>query len=246
MQPEEFVYPPYGAPLVEAYNGRFEAAFVVLHPFIRVEERLAWRVTRKYPDDADIIAHGSRFPWTEVCGLSGLSSLARLNQALLTATGSLKGDFGNSSARDMLQGFLQSQPVWMPAQGRFEPLLQRNLLAIFASAGYEEVIHVPEFPNADPIVRLAVTDLEKADRPFPSGGTLLAPDLSFLFTVEWDSFFTLFYGSRAFVAGSMRKLGMEGFFATANTDHVWFNYSMGCATVTLSPEHWQLGDEGSK
>jgi hypothetical protein len=21
-------------------------------------------------------------------------------------------------------------------------------------------------------------------------------------------------------------------------EHFWFNYSMGCATVTISPEHW--------
>jgi hypothetical protein len=34
-------------------------------------------------------------------------------------------------------------------------------------------------------------------------------------------------------------LNLEGFFATPNTEHAWFNYSMGCATVTLSPEHWQ-------
>jgi len=34
-------------------------------------------------------------------------------------------------------------------------------------------------------------------------------------------------------------LNLEGFFATANTEHAWFNYSLGCATVTLSPEHWQ-------
>ena len=33
--------------------------------------------------------------------------------------------------------------------------------------------------------------------------------------------------------------GLEGFFVLPTTEHAWFNYSMGCATVTLSPEHWQ-------
>jgi hypothetical protein len=64
--------------------------------------------------------------------------------------------------------------------------------------------------------------------------------------VDWDSFFTLFYGPRRFIEEMARGLNLEGFFATANTDHAWFNYSMGCATVTLSPEHWQTAGAASK
>jgi len=98
---------------------------------------------------------------------------------------------------------------------------------------------VPEFPQSDPVVRLSASGLRAGDIPFPSCGTLLAPDTSFLFTVDWDSFFSLFYGPRALIARAARSLKIEGFFATPNTDHAWFNYSMGCATVTISPEDWQ-------
>ncbi len=93
-------------------------------------------------------------------------------------------------------------------------------------------------------MRLSVNEHSNSTRtstaPFPARGTLLAPDASFLFTVDWYSFFTLFYGSPSFVtsvAATARNL--EGFFATPNTEHARFNYSLGCATVTLSPEHWQ-------
>ena len=94
------------------------------------------------------------------------------------------------------------------------------------------------------MVRLAIAGLRDGTNSIPEGqfparGTLLAPDHSFLFTVDWDSFFTLFYGSRSFVARVAAGLNLEGFFATPNTEHAWYNYSFGCATVTLSPEHWQ-------
>jgi hypothetical protein len=69
-------------------------------------------------------------------------------------------------------------------------------------------------------------------------GTLAAPDASFLFTVDWDSFFTLFYGPRSLVRDIAAGAGLEGFFAAPTTEHFWFNYSMGCATVTLSPDDW--------
>jgi len=236
---EQFVYPPYGIPLAEAYEGRFEAVFVILHPFIRVPEQLAWSARRQYPSDVEIVAEGSACRWMEVGRQTGLNSCARVNQALLTATGSLTGDLADTDGKNAMRRFLQLHPIWMPAQGRFEPLLQGNLLRVFSASGCDCVVHVPEFPEREPAVRLPLEDLQDCRSPFPTGGTLLAEDLSFLFTVDWDSFFTLFYGSRSFVLQMARELHLEGFLATGNTDHAWFNYSMGCATVTLSPEHWQ-------
>jgi hypothetical protein len=249
VQPEQFdqfVYPPYGTALTEAYEGRFEAVFVILHPFIRIPEHLAWTATRRYPADAEIIAHGTRCTWTQVGRETRLNSCARLNQALLTATGSLTGDLADAEGKSALQGFLLSQPIWMPAQGRFEPLLQRDLLQVFSLAGWDHLIHVPEFPEPDSVASLPILDFKENLVAFPTGGTLLAPDLSFLFTVDWDSFFTLFYGARRFVEEMARGFNLDGFFANANTDHAWFNYSMGCATVTLSPEHWQSAGAASK
>ena len=76
--------------LAEAYGGRFEAAFVVLHPFVRVPEQLAWRETKQYPDDRQIAASGTKCGWAEVAAQVGLASCARVNHALLTSTGDLR------------------------------------------------------------------------------------------------------------------------------------------------------------
>ena len=239
MSFENYIYPEYGTRLVEAYAGRFEAVFILLHPFVRVPEELSWKTTREYPADRPIVAAGTKCRWAEIATATGLASCARMNQALLTSIGSLTGDLADPSGPDTLANFLESQPIWMPVEGRFEPLLQSDFLRIFAESGAEELLFVPEFPNSDPVVRLAVDGLSDGSIPFPPCGTLVAPDASFLFTVDWDSFFTLFYGPRAFVADAARRLGLEGFFATPNTDHAWWNYSLGCATVTVSPEDWQ-------
>jgi len=239
VRSENFIYPPYDIHLLEAYGGLFESVFIVLHPFIRVPEWLSWGVTHRYPDDAQIVELGTKCTWAEVAAHTGMTSCARINQALLTAIGSLTGDLADWSGRDALQTLVQTQPVWIPTEGNFELLLQRDFLDVFAAKGAEELIFVPEFPNAEPVVRLPVDGLKSGSAPFPRCGTLLAPDASFLFTVDWDSFFTLFYGSRALVADAVRTRNLEGFFATPNTDHTWFNYSLGCATVTVSPEDWQ-------
>jgi Protein of unknown function (DUF2711) len=240
VNPEQFTYPSYSEPLVQAYGGRFECAFILLHPFVRVPDALGWSATQHYPDDATIAAQGMKCTWAEVAERTGLQNCARVNQALLTSIGSLDANLADPAGRTALQSFLEAHPVWMPVEGRFEPLLQPDLLAAFTAATADELIFVPELPQSDPVVRLPVEGLSSAAVPFPTRGTLLAPDASFLFTVDWDSFFTLFYGSREFVTRVAADLTLEGFFATANTEHAWFNYSFGCATVTLSPEHWQI------
>jgi hypothetical protein len=239
VQPEQFTYPRYSLPLLQAFGGCFESVLILLHPFVRVPASLAWNVTHEYPSDAQILAHGIKHLWSEIASHTGLGSCARVNQALLTSIGSLDDHLADPSASGAFQSFLQSQPIWMPAEGRFEPLLRADLLRAFAPARAPELIYVPEFPHSDPVVTLPITGLRNGSAPFPSRETLLAPDQSFLFTVDWDSFFTLFYGPRAFVSRVAAKLNLEAFFATLNTEHAWFNYTLGCATVTLSPEHWQ-------
>jgi hypothetical protein len=49
----------------------------------------------------------------------------------------------------------------------------------------------------------------------------------------------LFYGPRAFIADAARRLTLEGFFAAPNTGRAWSNYSLGSATLTVSPEDRQ-------
>jgi hypothetical protein len=238
---ERFVYPPYDAPLAEAYGGRFESVYVILHPFVGVPEPLSWKAEKQYPSDEQILSQGTKVPWAQVAAQTGLSACAKVNQALLTSIGSIGEELRDLPASDALTSFLQSGSVWMPTEGRFEPLLQDDFLHAFIAAGLDELIFVPEFPHADPIQRLNVSKLGSREISFPGRGTLAAPDASFLLTVDWDSFFTLFYGPQAFVAEVSRRRNLEGFFATPTTEHFWFNYSLGCCVVTLAPEVWPAG-----
>ena len=240
MEAERYVYPLYDAPLVEAYDGRFESVFVLLHPFVCVPEGLAWKVTRQYPSDAQILRVGEKCSWATVAERTGVRECWRLSQALLTATGSIADHLCDYGAAEAVKNFVTSEAVWMPGQGAFEPLLQADFLSVFEAAGHRELIFVPEFPHADPVQRLDVSRLRSGEVAFPERGSLVAPDESFLLTVDWDSFFTLFYGPRDFVGQVVRRCRLEGFFAEPTTEHFWFNYSLGCCVVTMAPDGWSV------
>jgi hypothetical protein len=232
------VYPPHDAPLMEAYGGRFESLYVIFHPFVGVPDELAWKATKNYPDDEPIARRGTKCPWSHVAARTELPTCAKLNQALLTSIGSIAKDLCDFAGRDALKSFLEAEPVWMPTEGRFEPLLQTDFLDVFEAAGQKELVFVPEFPNADPIQRFEVSRLRDGKDPFPARGTLAAPDGLFLLTVDWDSFFTLLYGPLDFVSEVVSRNKLEGFFATPTTEHFWFNYALGCCVITLTPEVW--------
>jgi len=238
VQPDRYVYPPYDAPLLDAWDHRFEAAYAILHPCIRMPESLSWQATRRYPSAEEILVHGAKVGWMQVAGETGLGNCARINQALLTCTGAVTEHLSDPAAAAKLAHYFQSCSNWMPGCGDFEPLLYADFLSAFTAAGHADLIFVPEFPQLDPVQTLSVAALQDHPETFPARGTMLAPDESFLFTVDWDSYFTLFYGSQEFVAGIARDRSLEGFLAQPATEHFWFNYSMGCATVTLSPEQW--------
>lgn len=238
MQYERFIYPPYNAPLMDAYDHSFESVYVILHPFVSVPAHLAWKATRQYPSDEQILSQGAKCSWADVAMQTGLGTCAKLSQALLTSTRSVVDELCDFKAGDTLQKFLESESIWMPGSGAFEPLLQMDFLEAFRAAGHQELIFVPEFPGVDPFQQFNISRLMSREDAFPGRGTLVAPDASFLFTVDWDSYFTLLYGPQALLADVARQQKLEGFFTTPTTEHAWFNYSLGCCVVTLSPDGW--------
>lgn len=241
VQYERLTYPSYGEPLMEAYDGAYESVYVLLHPFVSVPGELAWKATKQYPNDEQILRYGTKCTWAHVAGETGMGTCAKLNHALLTSIGSINEDLCDYAASGKLKSFLESESVWMPGEGRFEPLSRMDFLNVFEAAGRGELVFVPEFPCIDPVQRLAIEKLRIGDEAFPSRGTLTALDESFLLTVDWDSFFTLLYGPRGFIDDVVRRNQLEGFFATPTTEHSWFNYSYGCSAVTIYPDSWVVG-----
>jgi hypothetical protein len=85
VQYERLTYPAYDAPLMEAYGGAYQSAYVILHPFVGVPDELAWKAAKLYPNDEQILSVGAKYTWAHVADKTGLGIVAKLNQALLTS-----------------------------------------------------------------------------------------------------------------------------------------------------------------
>ena len=224
MQP--FTYPSYEEPLLSAYEGRYECCYVLLHPFVRISAPAAASVI-SYPTDEQIASSGEKYKWRDVAMEANLQTYCEVNHGLLSLILALKDEFQNESAANAIRKVIDpDRSVWIPAAGCFPALLQPDILSAFEAAHSDEMVYVPEFPDAHPIQTLKITDLGNFGRAtFPYRGTLLPADESFLFTVDWDSFFTLLYGPRSFVTKFVESPHPEGFFLTPSTRHHWWRES---------------------
>jgi hypothetical protein len=224
MRPERFTYPSYEAPLLSAYDCRFECAYAVLHPFLQIPESVAEFVVH-YPTNEQIVTGGQKYRWSRVANQANLKSYSEVNHGLLSAILALKPEFQNAVALEALKKFLdRTRNVSIPSEGGFPILLRQDIVFAFQAANAEELIFVPEFPDMDPIQHLRVADVSMTyGQSIPARGTLLAPDESFLLTVDWDSFFTLFYGPRSFVHEVVEHRELEGFFVAASNHHGWYS-----------------------
>jgi len=226
VEAQHFTYPSYEGPLLSAYEGRFECAYAVLHPFVLLPERDA---NSDCPDDDEFLAGCSRYRWDQVASETNLKTYSEINHGLLSGIRALRTEFENAAARDAIESFLlrRKGQIWPPSEGGFPMLLRGDITRIFEMANVDELLFVPEFPEMDPVSNLKAVDIcTTGGRVRHDRGTLLAPDRSFLFTVDWDSFFTLFYGPFGLVSRAVEENRIEGFFLGSTTSHGWWRESI--------------------
>jgi hypothetical protein len=176
-----------------------------------------------YPTDEQVRSHGRKYPWRQVAADARLETYSEINRGLLSAILALKEEYRDDRACAAIGKVLETAGnIWMPPEGCFPILLHEDILSAFEAKHSDEVVFLPEFPDLDPVQHLKLADLRSTQKSLPYRGTLLPADGIFLFTVDWDSFFTLLYGPFAFVSDVVKQRQLEGFFLGESTRHAWW------------------------
>lgn len=171
---------------------------------------------------------GLKVSWRAMCQQVGFTDHCELDRALRTSIGGLRRDLAAPTTSDRLVSYCSEHHIFLPTEGRFEPVLQSSLATMFRQAGCESVIVGNGFDDDERLVPTSV--LEKRDlwdgRPeLPQYGVsrLIAPDRSLFAWVHWDSFYTLILGTtEAFRDGKVSRL-FEGFWCSEKTNTYWLN-----------------------
>ncbi len=173
---------------------------------------------------------GCQVTWKQLGSQVGLDTLGAVNRALCTSIGSLRAEFADPDGARRLARYCDTHAVFIPSDGRFQPVMQRAIARLFRESGVNMVEAAAEFDETGRQLLPATLD---ADGPWddetgvPKNTTrLFATDRSLLVTVEWDSFFTLICGRAERLAHVPVADLFDGFWCDASTSNSWWRGHM--------------------
>ncbi len=221
--PDPFSVGPLGGPILPFYDGTFEAAFVILSPFLRRRSDALQSPAQGREDLLDAQAVCQRYEavrWSEVRELCGFPSTSSVDVALRTLIGGLKPSHADSALADALSAALQQKRWLPPVEGEFPELVQTPMLSFFQSLGHDWLWVGDELGTERKLHW--IDDLKPVHATSAlARGNLFTPDKANLWTVHWDSHYTLFCGSAFAVERLAGTPELEGFVCDRETDVYW-------------------------
>lgn len=215
-------YPKYETPLLQAYGGRFSTAFVALHPFFRMPASVDWEPidsSTDYPDDPYIRQYGQPVYWQTIMEGIGCEDLRQFYIGMRTSIAALKLDYADKAMARLISEYIEPADIWYPNEGEIAPLLVEPIAQYISHNQTDEMLYLAEFEK-EPEVLSVKAVIQRCDERWLRG-SLFDVNITRLVTVDWDDFFTVFYGSSSELVSFLEKHPLEGFFCDDQTLHTW-------------------------
>jgi hypothetical protein len=216
------MYPNYETPLLQAYGGRFSAAFVALHPFFRMPASVDWKavdLNTDYPDSPYIRRYGQPVYWQTIMRGIECEDLRRFYIGMRTSIIALRREYADREIARLINEYTEQANIYHPNEGMIEPLLIEPILRYVSHEQSDAMSYLPEFEE-EPEVLSTEAAIQTCDEGFLRG-SLFDINVTRLVTVDWDDFFTVIYGSSGELASFLKKYSLEGFFCDNQTLHSW-------------------------
>ena len=220
-EPDRYAVCPLDGSILDFYRGVFDAAYVLLHPFIRPVSISSDRFKEQANLSSNEICRTCEpVSWSAIQAASDLPSMSAVDIALKTMIRGLKRELANETFADKLEEVLRTDDIVEPSEGSFPELTQNAMLSFIQSLGYQWVWVGDEHCTERKLYW--IDDLKPPNAKnelFRS--SVFTPDKAILWTVHWDSHYSFFCSSAENVAKLSRLADLEGFVCTQATEVYW-------------------------
>jgi hypothetical protein len=223
MDYSQLGYPNYETPLLQAYGGRFSAAFIALHPFFRMPASVEWETVSpdiSYPDNPYIRKYGQPVYWQTIMQAIDCDDVRRFYIGMFTESCALQQEYQDRKMARQISEYTKQLDIFYPMEGFFNPLLIEPITQYISHEQTDDLFYLREFEK-EPEVLSVETAIQECDLDGPLRGSLFDVNVTRLTTVDWDDFFTVIYGSNNQLASLLANSPMEGFFCDEQTLHSW-------------------------
>ena len=216
-------------PIKAFYGDLFPEVFISLKPFTKLNANAPARdAANKWSSD-DFRNNMTPVSWKEISGLSGLTNINLINQALMTGNGGLEDDHQNPEAADQLFDALEEQRILPPDEDHFSSFDLEKVLMAIRACGYTEVMLDDEWGSLGakaPKLELTVENIKALnhdDIQMVEWGvmTIYTFDQRLLFASPYEQYYSLVCGSKEMIEKMITAANLEGFYADKNTMLKW-------------------------
>ncbi len=214
---DKFASCPNDGNILEFYKGKFEAVYVLLHPFIK-SDVIDWdKITpQTYPSKNEIMEKCISVTWQDILKITLFKNISEIDVGLRSwVHGIIKH---NDTFVAHLEKLYDEARIVTPPEGDLPPLLENRLYAAMKKLGYEWLWVESEF--ADERKLHCIDDLISGDL-IPTHGSIFTHDHTLLITTHWDSHCSFLCSSRAMIEKILAVDPFEGFYCTPDTQVYW-------------------------
>lgn len=211
---------PYEGPILEFYKNHYEAVYLILSPFIALKDsnNSPFKKNKGWPSKKVMRETCTKISWFEILQMSEIVSLKKLDKAL-------RGYIHAIETKDLdslnkLRKTISKFGIIPPPEGFFQELLIDDMMKGLKTLGFEKIIIGDEFgfekreTNIDEILNNH-TELAAGENNIYTHGNEI------LFSVHWDSHFTLLCSKKEIIENFLKMYNFEGFYCTSKTSVYW-------------------------
>ncbi len=195
-------------PILDFYKGYYDTVYIMLHPFYRKNEQ--GNITQL-------------ISWQEFISLAGFKDIDQLDIALRNSIGGLKKKWENKADVEQLNRITEQYDLYMPSEGFFQEVLKSQMLTSLRELGHDYLYIADEwgFERKVDYIPAMIAGEQEVKLTYSGHDCWYTNHNEVLYTVHWDSHFTLLCSDRTTVEGILVKHPFEGFYCDDRTEIYW-------------------------
>lgn len=243
----EMTDPDHFNPELDRYEGQFETLYILLHPFLAprtIDRDRFTSPTRPWPSKKEIIGGCEAVSWREIMELTGLESLAHIDEGLgLCNVDSVieTDDKERQKYAEILLDSCREKNIIMPTEGELSPLLENRILAAIKRMGHGWIWVVDALDSKRELHW--IDDLIE-EYGIHSSGSIFTLDHSILVTTPWDDYSSILLSSHEIIDKILSYDDFEGFFYSPITTGRWISYYISPDLRQIDSRHSATFSEG--
>jgi hypothetical protein len=216
--------PQEGDKILTFYQGYYDTVFIIFHPFIKPKKGYEFDVENDYPDKTSVCMNFDKVLWLDILRECDFEDFDRLDIALRNWIGGLVAKHQNPMDVEKLKRVCKKFNIIEPNEGRFQDCLIDNMISSIKELGYDRIVFGDEWGDKQEAV--LITELESKNNDYNElldfePNNVFTEDHKILYTVHWDSHFTLLCSDTFTIKGIVDKFQFEGFYAIEETEIYW-------------------------